>query len=385
MIGSRIRAVTLTMLVTALMVLAVGAQASTAASYKPYSIVICGGGQTGCSQTNPAVIAPGGTLDNPSSLSVTFSNDNRLGTGIQVGSDNLSVPNPPPGFSVIGTSLPACPPAFNNSAPPCFILLNNGATVGFRNLNLMPGQSISISMSAITPAPSTTFCTTTSPCFWSDQARQSNDFAGAGNGLNSDGNSSYGTVMSAVATCQPQQTCTTTLANGGAANSAPGSISTTIDTSSGQTLVTQVESIDFGAPLVGPQDPNECSGVTSPHLTFYNLFNGADNGSDRSETVTINTTNFAGYESEVCFETNMPFTQLVIAPDGTESLAPADQVGNVFVGLLPDCATSELQANLQVDCNTNPGVLQRENVGEGDPVHTVVVAVPPGFDPRLMN
>jgi len=385
MIGSRIRATTSTLLLAGVMAVVIGGQAATAASYKPYSIVICGDGQTGCTPTTPAVVAPGGMIDNPSSLSVTFTNDNRVGTGIRLGSDNLTVPNAPAGFSVIGTSLPECPQTFNRLAPACFILLDNGATVGFRNLNLQPGQSISISISAITPAPSATACTTTSPCSWSDEARQSNEFHGAGNRLNPDGNSTYGTVMTAVATCEPQQPCSTTLADGGTATSAPGSISTTIDTSSGQTLVTQIEAIDFGEPLVGPQDPNECSGVTSPHWTFETLFNGADNGLDRSQTVTINTTDFEGYRSEVCFESNVPFTQLVIAPDGTESLAPADQVGDVFLGLLPDCATSELREDLQVDCNTNPGVLERENAGEGNPVHTIVFAIPPGFDPRFWN
>jgi len=376
-------AVALFLAALAALTLSAGAGASP---NKPYSIVICGGGQTGCTSANPAVIAPGGTTANPSSLSVTFTNDNKLGTGIKLGSDNLNVPSTPAGFSVISTSLPSCPPKFNKQAPACFILLDNGTTVGFRNLNLAPGQSVQINMSALTPAPSATACTTTSPCFWTDEAKQSNDFNGKGNDLNSDSNSAYGTVTSSVASCATQQVCSTTLGNGGTATSAPGSISTTVNTSSGTTTVTQLEAIDFGPPL----DPSKCSGVSSPHLTYENLSNGADNGADRSQTVTINTTDFPGYVSEVCFEDTKKFTQLVIAPNGTESLAPANPTtlpdGTPgFQGLLPDCTTWPSQP-LQVNCKKNPGVLQRQTTTTAQgTTHTVVAAIPPGFDWRLGN
>jgi hypothetical protein len=383
--AARFRAIAVALFLAALAALTLSAGAG-ASPNKPYSIVICGAGQTGCTSTNPAVIAPGGTTANPSNLSVTFTNDNKLGTGIKLGSDNLNVPSTPAGFLVIGTSLPTCPPKFNKQAPACFVLLNGGTTVGFRNLNLAPGQSISISMSAVTPAPSATACTTTSPCLWTDQAKQANDFNGKGNDLNSDANSAYGTVMSAVASCAKQQGCSTTLGNGGTATSAPGSISTTVATSSGTTTVTQLESIDFGPPL----DPSKCSGVSSPHLTYENLSNGADNGSDRSQTVTINTTDFSGYVSQACLETTAQFTQLVIAADGTESLAPANPTtlpdgSPGFQGLLPNCRTKQWQP-LQVNCSKYPGVLQRQTtVTAQGTTHTLVAAVPPGFDLRMGN
>lgn len=383
--AGRFRAIAVALFLAALAALTLSAGAG-ASPNKPYSIVICGAGQIGCTSTNPAVIAPGGTPTDPSNLSVTFTNDNKLGTGIKLGSDNLNVPSTPAGFLVISTSLPTCPPKFNNQAPACFVLLNGGTTVGFRNLNLAPGQSISISMAAVTPAPSATACTTTSPCFWTDEAKQSNDFNGKGNDLNSDGNSAYGTVMSAVASCAKKQGCSTTLANGGTATSAPGSISTTVSTSSGQTTVTQLESIDFGPPL----DPGKCSGVSSPHLTYENLSNGADNGSDRSQTITINTTDFSGYVSEVCFEDTKQFTQIVIASNGTESLAPANPTtlpdgSRGFQGLLPDCGTKPWQP-LEVDCRKNPGVVQRQTTTTTQgTTHTVVAAIPPGFDWRMGN
>src|SRR5205085_6738033 len=83
--------------------------ASAANSQKPYSVVICGNGQTGCTGSNPAVVAPGGTTSHPAALTVTFKNDNKIGTGIKLGSDNLSVPAVTSGISVISTSLAPCP------------------------------------------------------------------------------------------------------------------------------------------------------------------------------------------------------------------------------------------------------------------------------------
>jgi hypothetical protein len=376
---ARLRAIFLALFaaVGAMLVLLAPASASP---NKPYSIVVCGaGGQTGCSTNNPAVIAPEGTTANPSTLSVTFKNDNKLGSGIQLGSDNLFVPSTPAGFSVISTSLGTCPPTFNNSAPACAILLNGGTEVGFRNLNLAPGQSITITMSAVTPSASTTACTTASPCSFTDEAKQSNDFSGTGNDLNSDSNSSYRSVMSSVSSCPKNKPCgTTTLGNGGTSTSAPGSISTTITTSGGKNVATQLEAIDFGPPL----DPSLCSGVSALNLTYDNL----SNDSGRTQTITITTTNYPQYDAEGCFETAKQFTQKVINPTtGAVSLAPANPTtlpdgSPGFQGLLPDCGNGALQ----VDCSKNPGVSLRQTSPDGT-THTLVVIVPPGFDARIGN
>jgi hypothetical protein len=364
----------------ALAALALSAGAG-AASHKPYSIFICGSGQIGCTPTNPAVIAPGGTAANPSTLTVTFTNDNKLGSGIRLGSDNLRVPSTPAGFSILSASLPTCPPASGSSGSPCVILTGGGTTVGFRNLNLAPGQSMSITLSAITPAPSATDCTTTSPCFWTDEAKRSNDFSGTGDDeLNSERNSAYGTVMTSVATCAQNDPCITEFGDGGTATSAPGSIEVTVSTSNGMSAVTQLESIDFGPPL----DPSKCSGVSSPHLTYEAL---SSNDADRSQTITIDTTDFPGYVSQACLESKMEFTQLVIAPDGSESLEPANPTtlpdGTPgFQGLLPHCGNKHLQVN----CSRNPGVLERHTtVTPQGTTHALVAAIPPGFDMRIGN
>jgi hypothetical protein len=362
------------------LILSVGAGANP---NKPYSIKVCGGGESAsdCTSAHPGVIAPNGNLDKfhpASSVTVIFTNDNKLGSGIQLGSDNLNVPSTPQGFSVLSVSLPQgnaagdCPLTFNNSAPPCFVFLSGGG-VGFRNLNLAPGQSMAINMTAATPAAAA--CTTPTSCPWSDEAKQSNDFSGTGNDLNSDSNSSYDTLTGATASCG-KNGCITTLDNGGTANSAQGSISTTVSTAKANTTVTQVEAIDFGMQLpTSPTGP--CQGVVSNHMTFQSLSNG---GSDRSQTITIQTTDFLGYQSEVCFATTVPFTALNLstgqlqAANGPLQLPDGTQGG--FEGVLPDCGN---QAN-QVNCNKTPGVVAGSRNLPGSNPHTIAAQIPPGFD-----
>ena len=70
-------------------------------------------------------------------------------------------------------------------------------------------------------------------------------------------------------------------------------------------------------------------------------------------------------------------------------LMPAAQTGpSTYQGLLPDCATSPSQP-LQVNCNKTPGVLQRQTTfaadGKTPLAHTLLVAIPPGFDMRISN
>src|SRR5256885_17051712 len=105
----RTRAVVYLIPVIVVSSLAFAFAASAANSNKPYSVVICGNGQTSCTGSNPAVVAPGGTTSRPATLTVTFKNNNKAGTGIELGSDNLTVPATTSGISVISTSLAPCP------------------------------------------------------------------------------------------------------------------------------------------------------------------------------------------------------------------------------------------------------------------------------------
>jgi hypothetical protein len=414
--ASRFRAMAVALFLAALAALTLSGGAGAANSQKPYSVVICGNDQTvlvnvngtptpepACTSNIPAVIAPGGTT----TASVTLTNENKAGSGIQLGSENLSVPTALPGFAIAGATLPnqqppngQCPSSLNQQVAACFYLLDSngnvvpagstGTTIGFRQLNLAAQTSITITITLVTPAPSATACTTASPCNWTDAAKQSNDFSGTGNLLNADLTASaYGTVTSATASCG-KKGCSTTLGNGGNANSAPGSISTTVSTAKANSTVTQVEAIDFGTQLPS----SNCSGVSSQHMTFENLSNI---GSDRSQTITIQTTDFRDYQSEVCLATRVPFTELVIVtnPDGSksESLQLTTQSTTLpdgtagFEGLLPDCGSQALQVN----CNKTPGVVANSRVTiPGTPpqtltTHSIQAQIPPGFDMWVGN
>jgi hypothetical protein len=386
-------------LLSAIAFVSLAGASNPANSSKPYALIICGFGQTGCTSGNPAVVGPAstGTAAFPPA-SVTFKNDVSQGnTNIPLGSDNLNVPTALPHFSVVGVlqalpngttqPLSGCPQKLSNTGPTCWYSLKNGSTVGFRNLDLGPGQSVTFPLQLVTPPPSTTVggpCTAASPCPWTDEAKQSNDFSGTGNDLNADGSSAYGTVLGAVESCPKNQKCPPmTLANGGTASDAGGSITVTIQTSSGKNSVTQIESLDYGTPLAsGP-----CSGVSSVNYEYDKLSSG---GSDRAQTVTITTTTEGllpgQYVQEVCNADNKPFTAKVIDPNtGAVTLAPAvattlpDGTAG-FQGLLPDCGTKPLASN-QVDCTKNPGVERGlSSPPDSTPTSTTVVAIPAGFD-----
>jgi hypothetical protein len=184
----------------AAMIVAAAAPAPAgAASFKPYSIVICAlGASETCapsttSAANQPAAVPVGAVG--ASMTATFTNENKLGSGINVGSVNLTAPS---GFSVTnasvnGVSLGSCTPS-TPSTTSC-IAAN---TIELRSLGVPPGGTVTASMSVTAPASG---CTVASPCVWTSVAKQSNDFSGQpGNGLNVDANTStLNTVLAHLA------------------------------------------------------------------------------------------------------------------------------------------------------------------------------------------
>jgi hypothetical protein len=394
--AGRIRATGLALFAAVGATLAFVAPASAATS-KPYSLVICAPGQD-CT-SNPAVVSPGaGTTINPTpdTMTATFTNLNKPGSGITLGSDNLNVPSSLPGFSVTGvttivignnTYTQACPTRLSQQGPPCYTLPTGGTTVELRNLNLPadapnPDATATITMTVDTPAPSTAFCTSASPCLWTDVAKQSNDFSGTGNDLGNPETGVRGTVLSAETTCQKGgNSCVTMLADN-SGNSA-GSVNVTVTTLTGKTALTQLQALDFG---VQP-DPTACNGqfgaVSATHFTYWDIFNGAD----ASQTVSITTTTSGletPFQQEFCLLSERQFTmktwnglQYVLAP-ATAVTYPPNTSTIVFEGLLPDCSTNPNAVAPTVDCKKLPGVLQR--VPNNGTTATTVASIAPGFD-----
>lgn len=160
------------------------ATTARAASNKPYSLVICAfGSDESCapsptsSDNRPAAV-PSGAGGVP--MSATFTNENKGGTGIQLGSANLT---PPAGFTVLAASVPGC--------SGCAAVANN--VVQLRGVGVPPGSAVTVALTVATPS---TGCTVASECFWSAATKQSNDFSGPpGNDLTLDSRTStLGTV-----------------------------------------------------------------------------------------------------------------------------------------------------------------------------------------------
>jgi hypothetical protein len=176
-VGFRVTPLALVIAFVAALALSAPASAST----KPYSMVICAlGTSETCapSPTSPAnqpAAVPAGVTS--VSMTATFKNENKLGTGINLGSVNLT---PPSGFPV---SLGSSPLSGAGTA-----IVDSNGIIELRGLSLPPGGSETLTMSVNTPSSPPAVCTVALPCAWSVVAKQSNDFSGQpGNNLSMDG------------------------------------------------------------------------------------------------------------------------------------------------------------------------------------------------------
>jgi hypothetical protein len=152
--------------------------APASAATKPYSLVICALGTnetcapTPASSANAPAAAPVG--DTSFSMTVTLTNENKLGTRLRLGSANLT---PPTGFTVTGATLPA-------SCSGCTVSIV-GNVVKLRSLGVPPGGSVTVGMTVGDTAaqgclvPNQVPNPTNSPlCAWTSEVKQSNDFSG---------------------------------------------------------------------------------------------------------------------------------------------------------------------------------------------------------------
>jgi hypothetical protein len=187
--AGRIRATGLALFaaVAATLVFAVPASAAT----KPYSLVICALGTRpdglpteNCAPSQPAGVpaqVPPGASGIP--MTAAFLNENKVGTGLNLGSANLAAPT---GFTVNGASLGGSALLSCTASTPSTTSCLNGNTIELRSLGLVPGAGITVNMT-VTPPTTLAACTVASPCSWAVVSKQSNDFSGSpGNNLNVD-------------------------------------------------------------------------------------------------------------------------------------------------------------------------------------------------------
>jgi hypothetical protein len=160
----------------------VATASASAQSSKPFAIVVCAPTES----CGPAVPAVTGLSATGATLTATFTNENKLGTGIKLGSLNLT---PPAGITVDGTKLSL------SGCSGCTATLDALGIIELRGLNQAPqGQPIVLTMGNVSTAASG--CTAAAPCTWGYEAKQSNDFSGPpGNDLTLDANTSSITTV----------------------------------------------------------------------------------------------------------------------------------------------------------------------------------------------
>jgi hypothetical protein len=150
--------------VVVLLTLVVAPPAS--AANKPYSLVISPG------------IATGGTTV---TMTATFTNET---AHQRLGAANLM---PPAQLQVTSASVP--PPGEATLTSSCTVGALAGPCVQLRNLALAPGRAVTVTMSVKVPAAAAS-CQAPTAYTWSVEAKQANNFNGAGNDLNLDSSSS---------------------------------------------------------------------------------------------------------------------------------------------------------------------------------------------------
>jgi hypothetical protein len=126
-------------------------------------------------------------------MTAAFLNENKVGTGINLGSANLTAPA---GFTVDGASLGGSALAACTPSTPATTSCVNGNTIELRSVDLVPGAALTLSLT-VSPPTTLAACTVASPCAWAVLSKQSNDFSGApGNDLSVDpGTSNLNTVL----------------------------------------------------------------------------------------------------------------------------------------------------------------------------------------------
>ena len=275
----------------ALLVGLVAAAPASADPNKPYSVVLTAGVGTG-----------------GSTVTATFHNENKTQ---RLGAANLTAPS---GYTVTSASLPAGSPGSAS-----VVVVGKLYVVELRNLALAPGQSLTVTINL-----------GTAPCstgLWSVEAKQANNFNGAGNDLTLDSANSNLLTTFCTAPCNGNTSCTTDASN----SKGSAQVSASTGESTGQ-LRESANAATF-APLT-------CTGYTSADPNVYDFLTPED----RSKVVTlaINDVPLNGSSplailnaQQICFDAPYEFAT---APGGPTALAPSDGAGG-FVGLLQTCTS----------------------------------------------
>src|SRR5215471_7073506 len=271
----------------------------------------------------------------------------------QLGSVQISAPA---GFAITGASAASGTASFTSSS------------ALFQNLSLAPSSTATLTVSAAVPCGSGSYQ-------WGIEAKQSNDFNGAGNDIQLDANSAgnlSGTFTGSTGSCTTQPCPPGTSCSSASSATTSGTATTVLGLPQGDSLVTGMESGSAGSPF------NFSCGTTPPVYTplsdvfNFAVFNGAGVAQPILLSVTlrvdksvVSTSGHPGASSwQICYASLTSFTAL--SGTSQQNVTVGGNPG-YFTGLLPNCSSTPQAPCVQARNKNNAGDVIVTFLALGDP------------------
>ena len=312
-------------------------------------------GQTSCAPPSGKCFAVAVAPASPAagvSTSFAFTITNEASTQ-SLGSVQISAPA---GFAITGASVASGTASFTSSS------------ALFQNLSLAPSSTTTLTVSAAVPCGSGSYR-------WGIEAKQSNDFNGAGNDIQLDANSAgnlSGTFTGSTGSCTTQPCPPGTSCSSASSATTSGTATTVSGLPQGDSLVTGMESGSAGSPF------NFSCGTTPPVYTplsdvfNFAVFNGAGVAQPILLSVTlrvdksvVSTSGHPGASSwQICYASLTSFTAL--SGTSQQNVTIGGNPG-YFTGLLPNCSSTPQAPCVQARNKNNAGDVIVTFLALGDP------------------
>jgi len=282
----------------------------------------------------------------------------------QLGAVQISVPA---GFMITGASVAPGAPGTASFTP---------SSATFTNLSLASSSTTTLTVTATVPCGSGSYQ-------WGIEAKQSNDFNGAGNDIQLDANSAgnlSGTFTGSTGSCTTQPCPSGTSCSSASSATTSGTATTVLGLPQGDSLVTGMESGSAGSPF------NFSCGTTPPVYTplsdvfNFAVFNGAGVAQPILLSVTlrvdksvVSTSGHPGASSwQICYASTTPFSANAVPGTYTPSTStdpPAAMIGGIpyNTGLLLGCPDTQGAPCVQSQNKNMAGDVLVTFLASGDP------------------
>lgn len=244
------------------------------------------------------------------------------------------------------------------SAPPAFQITSSGL---FTNLNLAPGKSTTLTLSAAVGCSSGSYT-------WGIAAKQSNNFNGTGNDFQLDPNSAKNLNGTFTGSCSLKPCPPSTACSGSVSSATTSGTVTTSAAEPGDFIETGMESVGSGSSF-----NFSCKTYTPVSDAFgFAVFNSAGvpqptklTGTLRIDKSLVNSSGHPGASSwQICYASTTQFNAL--AGTGQQNVTIGGSPG-YFTGLLPDCSSSQGAPCVQSRNKNNAGDVVVGFLADGDP------------------